>query len=63
MEKLYIPYKVRATLYIITLVGTPIVTVLVSNNMLSATVAQVWAAFVTGVGALAAANVSPDTKQ
>ena len=55
-----IPSKVRAALYIITVIGTPIVTVLVSNQILPELASQLWAAFVTGVGALAVVNVTPD---
>ena len=53
-----LPPKVRAALYIITVVGTPIITVLVSQNVVGDLWGQLWAAFVTGVGALAAFNVT-----
>lgn len=55
-----LPYKVRAALYIITVIGTPIVAVLVSQQVVGDLWAQLWAAFVTGVGALAAINVTPE---
>ena len=57
---MFIPSKVRTALYIIGVVGTPIVAVLASNNLVSTLVVQLWAAYVTGVSALAAAHVTPD---
>jgi hypothetical protein len=61
--KVTLPAKLRATLYVITVIGTPLVAVLVSQGIASELVAQLWAAFVTGVSALAAFNVTPDQPQ
>ena len=54
-----LPASVRKGLYVITVVGTPIVTVLAENGIVSSLVVALWAAFVTGVGALAASHVTP----
>jgi uncharacterized membrane protein (DUF485 family) len=62
MKDLYVPYKLRLTLYVIGFVGTPVVGVLVSQGIAPAITAQIWAAYVTGVSALAAANVTPEYK-
>lgn len=54
-----VPAKVRQALYVISVVGTPIVTVLGEQHVVSGLVVALWAAFVTGVSALAFAHVNP----
>lgn len=54
-----LPPNVRKALYVITVIGTPIVTVLAENGVVSSLVVALWAAFVTGVSALAAVHVTP----
>lgn len=57
--KINLPYRVRAVLYIVTAVVTPIVAVLVEQTILPAWVGVLWASEVTVVGAIAAFNTAP----
>lgn len=54
-----IPYKVRATLYVITAVGTPIVAYLLNKDIIGQMEVALWSAEVAVVSALAAFNTSP----
>lgn len=53
-----LPDRVRVALYVITALGTPIVSVLTDQNILPMWVMTLWAAEVTAVGAMAALNVT-----
>ncbi len=55
------PYKVRAVLYVITAIGTPIVAYLLSKGIIGNLEMTLWSAEVTVVAALAAFNISPST--
>lgn len=55
------PYKVRAVLYVITAIGTPIVAYLLSKGIIGNLEMTLWSAEVTVVAALAAFNTSPST--
>lgn len=53
-----LPDRVRVILYVITALGTPIVSVLTDQNILPTWAMTLWAAEVAAVGAMAALNVS-----
>lgn len=55
-----LPYKVRAALYILTAVGTPVVAYLFAKDIIGTLEVTLWSAEITVVTALAAANVTPD---
>ncbi len=57
---LNLPAKVRATLYVITAVGTPVVAYLAAKTIIGDLEVVLWSAEVTVVSALAAFNVTPD---
>lgn len=57
--QLNIPYKVRAFLYVLTMVGTPFVMTMVDQGFMPDWVAVLWAAEVTVVSGLAAFNTVP----
>jgi len=52
--------NIRATLYVITAVGTPLVAYLAVIGVISANEVALWSAEVTAVSALAAFNVTSD---
>lgn len=54
-----IPYKVRAALYIFTLVGSPIVAYLQARGTIGPKEVTLWLAEVSAVAALAAFNTVP----
>lgn len=55
-----IPSRVRLILYVLTVLGTPVVGVLVDQNIWPSWVGVLWSAEVAAVGTLAASNVTPD---
>lgn len=55
-----LPYKVRAALYVITALGTPVVAYLLAIGVIGELEVALWSAEVAAVGALAAFNVTPD---
>lgn len=55
--KLNIPAPLRVALYVITLLGTPVVTILVQQQILADWVSILWSAEVAAISALAAFNV------
>jgi hypothetical protein len=57
---LNLPYRVRAALYIITAVGTPVVAYLLAKGTIGTLEVSLWSGEVAVVSALAALNVSPD---
>lgn len=58
--KLNLPYKVRAALYILTAIGTPIVAYLSAKNIVGDLEVVLWSAEVTVVSGLALFNVTKD---
>lgn len=58
--KLNIPYKIRAALYILTAVGTPIVTYLAARQIIGDLEVVLWSAEVVVVSTIAAFNVTKD---
>lgn len=57
-----LPDRVRVILYVITALGTPVISVLTDQQILPAWVMTLWAAEVAAVGAMAALNVSASDK-
>lgn len=55
--KFNLPPKVRASLYLVTAVGTPLVAYLLAKGVIGELEVQLWSAEVTVVSALAALNV------
>lgn len=60
--KINIPYQIRAVLYIITAVGTPIIAYLLSKGIIGALEVTLWSAQVVVISGIAAFNVTPDIK-
>lgn len=54
-----IPYKVRAALYILTAVGTPVMLYLFAKGFVGELELTLWSAEITAVSALAAFNTTP----
>ena len=54
-----VPYKVRAALYVLTAVGTPIIAYLFAKDIIGELETVLWSAEVTVVAALAAFNTTP----
>ncbi len=54
-----LPYKIRAVLYIVTAIGSPVVAYLLSRGIIGELELTLWSAEVTVVAALAAFNTSP----
>lgn len=52
------PSNVRAILYIVTAIGTPLIAYLLAKNAIGATEVALWSAEVTVVNTLAALNVT-----
>lgn len=57
-----LPDNVRVALYVVTALGTPIVSVLTDQSILPQWAMTLWAAEVTAVGAMAALNVTTPEK-
>lgn len=57
---LNVPYKVRAALYVLTALGTPVVAYLKAKHLIGDLEMNLWAAEVAVVNVLAAFNVTPD---
>lgn len=55
-----IPAKIRATLYILTALGTPVIAYLAATGVIGNLEVSLWSAEVTAVSALAAFNITPD---
>lgn len=53
-----LPYKVRAALYVLTAVGTPVIAYLFAKDIIGELELALWSAEVTVVSALAAFNVT-----
>lgn len=58
MNKVNLPYKVRAALYIFTLLGSPVIAYLLSKGIIGNLEVALWSAEVTAVLTLAAFNVT-----
>ncbi len=59
--KLNLPYQIRATLYVLTAIGTPFVAYLATVHVIGTLEVAFWSAEVAVVSALAAFNVNkPD---
>ena len=58
--KLNVSYKVRAILYVITAVGTPVVAYLAALGVIGDLEVTLWSAEVTVAGAIAALNITKD---
>jgi hypothetical protein len=56
---LNVPYKIRAGLYILTALGTPLIAYLAAKNYIGDLEVVLWSAEVTVVSAMAALNTSP----
>lgn len=57
---LNLPPKVRAAIYVLTALGTPLVAYLFAKELIGTLEVTLWAAEVTAVNALAALNVNQD---
>lgn len=55
-----IPYKVRAALYILTAIGTPVVGYLLAKDVIGELEVSLWGGLVTVVNSMAALNTSPN---
>lgn len=53
-----LPHKLRVALYVITIVGSPVMAYLLSKGIIGDLELTLWAAEVTAVGTIAALNVS-----
>lgn len=60
--KLNLPYQVRAVLYVLTALGTPVAAYLFAIHAIDELAVTLWSAEVAVVGMLAALNVTPDEK-
>lgn len=58
-----LPSQVRAALYVITALGSPIVAYLAAKEIIGDVEVSFWSALTTAVAALAAYNLAPDTAQ
>lgn len=58
-----VPYKIRAALYIITGVGTPIVAYLLAKGYIGTLEVTLWSAEVAVVSGLAAFNTEPKANE
>lgn len=56
--KIKLPYKVRATLYVLTALGTPFVAYLLAKGFIGELEVALWSAEVAVVSAIAAFNVT-----
>jgi len=56
---LNVPYKVRAALYVLTAIGTPVVAYLAAVDVIGELEVALWSAEVSIVSALAAFNTVP----
>lgn len=56
--KFNLPPKIRATLYVVTAIGTPIVAYLLAKGYIGELEVGLWSAEVTVVNAMAALNVT-----
>lgn len=58
--RLNIPYRVRAILYVVAAVATPVVVYLKAKGVIGDLETTLWSALVTAVTGLAALNVTPE---
>ena len=56
---LNVPYKVRAGLYILSSIGTPIIGYLLAKNIIGELEVTLWGGLTTVVTAMAALNTTP----
>ena len=56
---LNVPYKVRATLYVLTAIGSPVIAYLAARDIVGELEVALWSAEVAIVSALAAFNTVP----
>lgn len=54
-----VPYKIRAALYIFTLLGSPLIAYLQAKGVIGALEVTLWLAEVSAVSLLAALNTTP----
>lgn len=57
--KLNVPYKIRATLYALNVIGSPVMAYLLARGVIGTLEVGLWAAEMTAVFALAGLNTSP----
>lgn len=55
-----LPYKVRAAIYILIVLGTPLIAYLRVRGFIGDNEVVLWGAYVTAAGTLAAVNVTKD---
>lgn len=60
--RINLPPKVRAALYVLTALGTPIIAYLFAKDVIGELEVTLWAAEVTVVNAMAALNVNDSSK-
>jgi hypothetical protein len=60
MKKITLPYKVRAAIYVIVLLGTAVIVPLHTAGILSDVVFAVWTSVAGAASGLALLNVTPD---
>lgn len=58
-----IPYKIRAGLYVFTMIGSPIVAYLAAKTYIGDLEVGLWLAEVTVISALAAFNTKPNNEE
>lgn len=56
---LNVPYKIRAALYVLTAIGTPLVAYLLARDIIGDLEVALWSGEVAVVSALAALNTTP----
>lgn len=61
--KLNIPYKIRAALYILTAIGSPVIAYLAARQVIGDLEVALWSAEVTVVNVIAALNVTKDEEK
>lgn len=58
-----LPYKLRAALYVLTAVGTPVIAYLFAKGFIGDIEVTLWSAEVAVVSAIAAFNVAPSANE
>jgi len=58
-----LPYKVRAALYVLTALGTPVVAYLFAKELIGTLEVTLWGAEVTVVNVMAALNTQPTNSE
>ena len=54
-----IPYKIRATLYILITLGTPVMAYLLNKDIIGTVEVTLWASLTSAVSLMAALNTTP----